>query len=544
MRSTGWPVSSAISPSTVSRMCRRSSACTSTSTAEPPIPAEPWCIRIRACGRARRLPFVPAESRNCPALHARPEGERGDVVRDQPHHVADREHRRAPTRRASGSTGRYRMPRPRRPARAAASRSGCRCRRRAARRARARAGGTARGAPRRRTGGSFLRLPCPQRARRRGCGIPFRRRRIRPQRPCLPRSRSRQVLVLAARHARRAGRPSTGREPPRRCPRRGSAGGAARRPREHVFDGQRQRGHRVVGVHRRERRRPPRRSASPAARRRVSTSIERGGERVDVSVGHQHPAALCEQVARAVPHVVGDDRAAVHQSLGDREPLTLERGRREEHGCRIELVSGIVRQPAQHDMRPSPSSSMSCCRRSRSGPSPNTSSVASGTDSHHHRERPDRVIDALAGGEPVQHDDPAAGAIGERRDGCRRPHRIRNHHVHGREPEAVLDVGALRGGRPQHRVESLGELNHRDHSGFSGASGVNGGSRWIVWIAWTSRRAGSSHPASSSPSWRDSHTTTTGRSDPPRAVRPRRAPAMPGTARRTLYDAGHRPASS
>ena len=63
---------SAMRPSTVSRVWRRSSACTSTSTAEPPMPAEPWCIRMRACGRAKRLPGVPAESKNCPALQAKP----------------------------------------------------------------------------------------------------------------------------------------------------------------------------------------------------------------------------------------------------------------------------------------------------------------------------------------------------------------------------------------------------------------------------------------------------------------------------------------
>ena len=100
---------------------------------------------------------------------------------------------------------------------------------------------------------------------------------------------------------------------------------------------------------------------------------------------------------------------------------------------------------------------MSCCRRSRSGPSPKTSSVASRNGFDHHRERADRVVDALAGGEPVQHDDPAAGAIGERRDGCRGRHRIRNDDVHRRGSEAVLDVVALRGGRPEHRVEALGE---------------------------------------------------------------------------------------
>jgi hypothetical protein len=72
MRSMGCPVSSAVMPSTVSRVCRRSSACNSMSTAVPPMPAEPWCMRMRACGSANRLPGVPAVSRNCPALAAMP----------------------------------------------------------------------------------------------------------------------------------------------------------------------------------------------------------------------------------------------------------------------------------------------------------------------------------------------------------------------------------------------------------------------------------------------------------------------------------------
>ena len=70
--STGWPVSSAISASTVSRVWRRSSAWISMSIAVPPMPAEPWCSRTRACGSAYRLPGVPADSRNCPALAAIP----------------------------------------------------------------------------------------------------------------------------------------------------------------------------------------------------------------------------------------------------------------------------------------------------------------------------------------------------------------------------------------------------------------------------------------------------------------------------------------
>src|SRR5207248_2245492 len=59
-------------PSTVSTMCRRSAAWTSMSAALPPIPAEPRCMRMRACGNANRLPLAPAESRNCPALQASP----------------------------------------------------------------------------------------------------------------------------------------------------------------------------------------------------------------------------------------------------------------------------------------------------------------------------------------------------------------------------------------------------------------------------------------------------------------------------------------
>ena len=34
----------------------------------PADPAEPWCSSTRAFGSAFRLPLVPADSRNCPAL--------------------------------------------------------------------------------------------------------------------------------------------------------------------------------------------------------------------------------------------------------------------------------------------------------------------------------------------------------------------------------------------------------------------------------------------------------------------------------------------
>ena len=42
------------------------------SDAVPPMPPDGWCIMIRACGRAYRLPGAPAQSRNCPIEAARP----------------------------------------------------------------------------------------------------------------------------------------------------------------------------------------------------------------------------------------------------------------------------------------------------------------------------------------------------------------------------------------------------------------------------------------------------------------------------------------
>ncbi len=42
------------------------------SASVPPTPADGWCIMIRACGSAERLPGVPADSRNCPIDAAMP----------------------------------------------------------------------------------------------------------------------------------------------------------------------------------------------------------------------------------------------------------------------------------------------------------------------------------------------------------------------------------------------------------------------------------------------------------------------------------------
>ncbi len=106
----------------------------------------------------------------------------------------------------------------------------------------------------------------------------------------------------------------------------------------------------------------------------------------------------------------------------------------------------------------SPSSSIEALQRRRArGPRRRRRASRRGTSPHDERERADRVIDPLAGREPVEHDDAAGCAIGERGDGCRGRDGVRHDDVHGRGAEAVLDVGALRGGRPQHGVEALGE---------------------------------------------------------------------------------------
>src|SRR4051812_195824 len=52
IRSRGWPVCSEISESSTFFTCSRFSAWISMSIAVPPMPAEPWCMRIRECGSA------------------------------------------------------------------------------------------------------------------------------------------------------------------------------------------------------------------------------------------------------------------------------------------------------------------------------------------------------------------------------------------------------------------------------------------------------------------------------------------------------------
>src|SRR5699024_7591876 len=63
-----WAVSSAI----CFFMCRISSAWILMSVAVPPMPPSGWCMRMRACGVAKRLPGVPEDSRNCPIEAAMP----------------------------------------------------------------------------------------------------------------------------------------------------------------------------------------------------------------------------------------------------------------------------------------------------------------------------------------------------------------------------------------------------------------------------------------------------------------------------------------
>ena len=70
--STLWPVCSAISEDMVRLMCSDCSAWIRMSEAVPPRPPDGWCIMMRLCGSAKRLPLAPADSRNWPIDAARP----------------------------------------------------------------------------------------------------------------------------------------------------------------------------------------------------------------------------------------------------------------------------------------------------------------------------------------------------------------------------------------------------------------------------------------------------------------------------------------
>ncbi len=72
MRSTDCPVRSAISWARSFFARIDCSACILMSLAVPPIPPGGWCIMIRACGSAYRLPGAPQASSTCPIEATRP----------------------------------------------------------------------------------------------------------------------------------------------------------------------------------------------------------------------------------------------------------------------------------------------------------------------------------------------------------------------------------------------------------------------------------------------------------------------------------------
>ena len=358
------------------------------------MPAEPWCIRIRACGSARRLPGVPAESRNWPALHASPSasvatsfgisritsriasidghraagrvdpqgdvgclvlgGEREQLRRDQRAVVVVEravEHEHALVEQLAPRLGAElgdlsvvcHAPSVRAAPRAAASRS----------------------AP----GGSALSGP--------------------PLPPC---ARDHPLLAEVTCCTRPRGVTSRARGDLAKKRRRSDPAGG---PCQHVVDRLRERGHRVLGMHRARSR--DRLGGEPSAQLHVRQKLDDGGrERVEVGIRHENAAAVREQVARPVPHVVGDDRAAVHEGLGDREALALERRGRQEHGCRVELVTGIVGEPAQHDVRVESEFIDQPLQGTVLGAVSVDVQRRLGHRLHDGRERPDRVVDALA----------------------------------------------------------------------------------------------------------------------------------------------------
>ena len=64
------------------------------------MPADGWCIMIRAFGSAQRLPGAPDGEQELAHAGGESHGERRDVVGDQPHRVVDRQPRRDRAARA------------------------------------------------------------------------------------------------------------------------------------------------------------------------------------------------------------------------------------------------------------------------------------------------------------------------------------------------------------------------------------------------------------------------------------------------------------
>ena len=89
--SAAWPVSAASMPLSRSRIRRISLACSSMSLAWPSTPPKGWCRRIRAWGRAKRLPLVPGRQQHGRRRGRLAEAEGRHVGLDELHGVVDGE---------------------------------------------------------------------------------------------------------------------------------------------------------------------------------------------------------------------------------------------------------------------------------------------------------------------------------------------------------------------------------------------------------------------------------------------------------------------
>ena len=81
-----------------------------------------------------------------------------------------------------------------------------------------------------------------------------------------------------------------------------------------------------------------------------------------------------------------------------------------------------------------------------------------GHRTHHALERADRVVDALARREAIEHHDPALVTVGGRHDRRCRGDAVRHDDVDAVEPEPLPRIRALSLGEPQDRVEPLREV--------------------------------------------------------------------------------------
>ena len=163
-----------------------------------------------------------------------------------------------------------------------------------------------------------------------------------------------------------------------------------------------------------------------------------------------------EGVARAVRHVVADDRNPRRERLEDDERLTLVRAREDEHvrlGPRLRRVRGV---PLEVDGIRDPELAGERLELGALRTIAVDVQVRFGPLRSQRGERPDRMVDALARDERIEHEDPAGHGAGASPEAC--GSRVRHDERTDAAPHAPLDIPLLALGEPQHPVESVGDV--------------------------------------------------------------------------------------